>query len=124
MNTRSSTSQPTVVPYAGCLIETTKKQKCKPNNQQTGLLSHSALPIRGKTNKQTKKKLTTDLSLYKAYTNHWTKLWIAETKRKKEFKLEAQEKETLKKISLKKIMKMQRNTTQMKEQTRNTKCNT
>ena len=28
------------------------KQKCKPNHQQTGLPSHSALPIRGKTNKQ------------------------------------------------------------------------
>ena len=29
------------------------KQKYKPNHQQTGLLPHSALPIRGKTNKQT-----------------------------------------------------------------------
>ena len=28
------------------------KQKCKPSNQQTGLPPHSALPIRGKTNKQ------------------------------------------------------------------------
>ena len=31
------------------------KQKCKPNHQQTGLPPHSALPIRGKTNKQTNK---------------------------------------------------------------------
>ena len=30
------------------------KQKYKPNHQQTGLPPHSALPIRGKTNKQTK----------------------------------------------------------------------
>ena len=30
------------------------KQKCKPSHQQTGLPPHSALPIRGKTNKQTK----------------------------------------------------------------------
>ena len=30
------------------------KQKCKPNNQQTGLPPHSALPIRGKTNKKIK----------------------------------------------------------------------
>ena len=29
------------------------KQKYKPNHQQTGLPPHSALPIRGKTNKQT-----------------------------------------------------------------------
>ena len=27
------------------------KQKCKPSHQQTGLQPHSALPIRGKTNK-------------------------------------------------------------------------
>jgi len=31
------------------------KQKNKPNHQQTGLTPHSALPIRGKTNKQTNK---------------------------------------------------------------------
>ncbi len=31
------------------------KQKYKPNHQQTGLPPHSALPIRGKTNKQTNK---------------------------------------------------------------------
>jgi len=30
------------------------KQKYKPRHQQTGLPSHSALPIREKTNKQTK----------------------------------------------------------------------
>ena len=30
------------------------KQKYKPDHQQTGLRSHLALPIRGKTNKQTK----------------------------------------------------------------------
>ena len=45
----------------------------------------------------------------------------AETKRKKEFNLEAWEKETSNTISKKKKkMKRQRNTTQMKEQTRNT----
>jgi len=44
------------------------KQKYKPNHQQTRLPPHSALPIRGKTNKQTKlranlpnKKLTQPL---------------------------------------------------------------
>jgi len=31
------------------------KQKYKPNHQQTGLPPHSALPIRGKTNKQINK---------------------------------------------------------------------
>jgi len=55
------------------------KQKYKPSHQQTGLPPHSALPIRGKTN----------LTLHKAYTNHWINLWRAETKRKKEFNSEA-----------------------------------
>ena len=64
------------------------KQKYKPNHQQTRLPPHSALPIRGKTNKQAnKQKLSTNLTLDKAYTNHWTNLKRAETKRKKEFKL-------------------------------------
>ena len=44
--------------------------------------------------KQINKKLSTNLTLYEAYTNHWTKLRSAETKRKKEFNLEAWEKET------------------------------
>ena len=44
----------------------------------------------------------------------------AETKRKKEFNLEAWGKGTSNTIIKKKIMKRQRNTAQMKEQTRNT----
>ena len=94
------------------------KQKYKPNHQQTGLPPHSAFPIREKTNN--KQKLTINLTLYEAHTNHWTNLRRAETKRKKEFNLEAWEKETSNTISLKKIMKRQRNTTQMKEKIRNT----
>ena len=80
--------------------------------------------------KQTnKERLSIDLTLYETYTNHWTNLRRAETKRKKEFNLlqgknstflKAWEKETSKTISLKKLIKRQRNTTQMKEQTRNT----
>jgi len=46
-----------------------------------------------KINKQTQ-KLSTNLTQYKAYTNHWTKLRRVETKRKKEFNIEAWEKET------------------------------
>ena len=48
------------------------------------------------TNKQ---KLSTNLTLYEVYTNHWTNLQRAETKRKKEFNLEAWEKETSNTIS-------------------------
>ena len=70
--------------------------------------------------KQANKKLRINLTLYEVYTNHCTNLRGAETKRKKEFSLEVWEKETSNTISLKKIMKRQRNPTQMKEQTRNT----
>ena len=75
------------------------KQKYKPNHQQTGLAPHSALPIRVKTNKQ---KLSTNLTLYEAYTNPWTNLKRGETKRKKEFNHEGLEQETSNIISLKK----------------------
>ena len=75
------------------------------------------MPIRGKTNKQ---KLSTNLTLYEAYTNHWTNLRKAEPKRKKEFNLEAWKKKTSNTISFSKVTKSQRNITEMKEQTRNT----
>ena len=78
---------------------TTNKEKYKFNHQQTGLPPHSALPIRGKTNKQ---KLSTNLIQYKAYTNHWTNLRRVETKRKREFNLEGRERETSNTIKLKK----------------------
>ena len=58
--------------------------------------------MRGKANKTNKQKFSTTLNLYEAYTNHWANLRRAETKRKKEFNLEAWEKETSSKISLKK----------------------
>ena len=57
------------------------------------------MPIRGKTNKQ---KLSTNLTLYEAYTNQWTNLRRAKSKRKKEFSVEAWEKETSNIVSLKK----------------------
>jgi len=68
------------------------KQKYKSYQQQTGSPPHSALPIRGKTNKQ---KLSINLTLYEAYTNNWTNFRRAETKGKKEFNPEAWEKESL-----------------------------
>ena len=52
--------------------------------------------------RKNKQKLSTNLTQRKAYTNHWTKLRKAETKRKKEFNLEAWEKETSNTINLKK----------------------
>ena len=44
--------------------------------------------------RKSKQKLSTDVTLYEAYKKHWTSLRRAETKRKKEFNLEAWEKET------------------------------
>jgi len=49
--------------------------------------------------RKNRQKLSTNLTLYKAYTNHWTNLRRAETKRKKEFNLEAWEKETSSTVS-------------------------
>ena len=43
-----------------------------------------------------------NLTLSEAYTNHWTKLRRAETKRKKEFNLEDWEKETSNTVNFKK----------------------
>ena len=52
--------------------------------------------------RKNKQKLSTNLTLYEAHTNHWTNLRRAETKKKKEFNLEAWEKETSNIVSLKK----------------------
>ena len=49
-----------------------------------------------------KKQLIINLIIYTAYTNHWTNLRRAETKRKKEFNPEAWEKETSNTVSSKK----------------------
>ena len=113
MNTRSGITKP---PVQDASSKQQIKQKYNPNHQQTGLPPHSAFPMRVKT----KKKLSINLTLYEAYTNYCTNLREAETKRRKEFSLEAWGKETSNTLSLKKIMKRQRNTAQMKEQTRNT----
>ena len=77
------------------------KQKYKPSHQQTGSPPTQPCPSEEKqTNKQTK----TQHKSYpiEAYTNHWTNRRRAETKRKKEFNLEAWEKEITNSISLKK----------------------
>ena len=72
------------------------KQNYKLSHQQTGVPPHSALPIRGKTNKQ---ELSPNLTPYEVYTNYRTNLRRAETKRKKEFNIVAWEKETSNTVS-------------------------
>ena len=49
--------------------------------------------------RKNKQKPSTNLTLYKAYINHWVNLTRAEAKRRKEFNLEVWEKETSNTIS-------------------------
>ena len=73
--------------------------------------------------RKNKQELSTNVTLYEAHTNHWTNLRRAETKRKKKFNFPwSLGKGDLKYNNLKKKhkQKRQRNTAQMKEQTRNT----
>ena len=87
---------------------TTSSTLCRmphPNNKQNGQSSADRITTslslahqrkkKQTSKKQTNKKLSTNLTLYKAYTNHWTNLRRTEIKRKKEFNLEAWGKETL-----------------------------
>ena len=75
------------------------KQKYKPSRQQTGLHLTQPCPAEEKQTDNKKKRLSAYLTLWEAYTNPWTNLRRAETKRKKEFNTEAWEKETLNTIS-------------------------
>ena len=78
------------------------KQKYRPSRQQTGLPPHSAVPIRGKTNKQT---LSTNLTLYEAHTNHWTNLIRQKPKGRKNSTLKTEKRRTQTQQVKKKIMK-------------------
>ena len=51
-------------------------------------------PSEEKQTNRYQKKLSTNFTLYEVFTNHWTNLRQAETKRKKEVNLEAWQKET------------------------------
>ena len=94
------------------------KQKYKLKHQQTGSPPHSALPIRGKTYKQT--KLSTNLILHKVYTTTGLTLGGQKPKGRNNSTLKPGKRD-LKHNKFKKIIvKRQRNTTQTKKQTRNT----
>jgi len=69
----------------------------KNTNPIIGKLSedyHLTQPCPSEEKQTNKQKLSTNLTLFKAHKNHWTDIRRAENKRKKEFKLEAWEKET------------------------------
>ena len=94
-NTRPGITQPPVGPCAGGSAKQQQtKQKYKPNHQQTGLPPHSALPIRGKTNKQ---KLSTNLTKLTQTTG--PTLGGQKPKGRKNSTLKAWEKETSNTIS-------------------------
>ena len=92
-------------------------KKYKPTQQQAGLPPHSTLPIRGKTNKQkTQHKSHPIWSLYKPLDQAYEGRNLKEEKNQTGSLGNGH----LKHTKLKKIMKRQRNTTQMKDHTRNT----
>ena len=62
---------------------------------------HLIQPCASEEKQTNKQKLSTNLTLHKAYTNHWTNFRREETKRKREFNPEAWVKETSNTISLK-----------------------
>ena len=71
---RPGITQSPVAPCARRLTKKTKNktkqktQKYKPNHQQTGLPPHSALPNRGKNNKQTSSEKAAKISPYMKLT--------------------------------------------------------
>ena len=83
-----SITQPPVAPCAGASSE----QQTKVQTQSSADRITNSLSLAHQ--RKNKHKLGTNLTLYKAYTNQWTNLRRAETKRKKEFNLEVWEKET------------------------------
>ena len=72
-----------------------KQNKIQTQSSADRIPPHSAFPSEEKQTKKPQHKS----HLYKAYTNHWTNIRRAETKRRKEFNLEAWEKETSNTIS-------------------------
>ena len=96
MNTRPSITQQPVAPCAGRLIQTNKTKIQTKSSADRITTSLSPAQQRGK------KKNCTNVTLYEAYTYHWTNLRRAVTKRKKKFKLEAWKKENSSTVSLKK----------------------
>ena len=95
LNTRPRITQPpirTTQPSVGHLIQTANRTKIETQSSADRItLLNQPCTSEGK---EKKKKLSTNLTQCKAYTNHWTKLRSAETKRKKECKFEGWQKET------------------------------
>ena len=72
------------------------KQKYKPSHQQTGLSPHSALPIRGKTNKN-----STQISPYAKLTQTTGPIFEGRNQKEERINLEVWEEETSNTVSLK-----------------------
>jgi len=91
LNTRSSITQPSTLCRTSHLNN-------KQNKNTNPIISrqdyHLTQPCPSKEKQTNKQKLSANLTLYKTYTNHWTNLRRAESKRKKKFNLDIWEKET------------------------------
>ena len=96
------------------------KQRYKPSHQQSGLPPHSALPIRGKTNKQTNKNSAQSHPLGSLHKPLDQSLESRNQKEERIQPLSLGKGDLKHNKFFKKVMKRQRNTTQMKEQARNT----
>ena len=93
LNTRPRITQPPVTPSVGHLIQRANRTKIETQSSADRITS-SISPAHQKEKTKKQKNLSTNLTQCKAYTNPWTKLRSAETKRKKEHKFEGWENET------------------------------
>ena len=75
----------------------------KQNKNRNPIISkqdyHFTQPCPSEEKQTNKKNLRTNLTLYKAYTNHWTNPKREEIKRKKKYSLDAWKKETSNTVS-------------------------
>jgi len=69
------------------MLHLNNKTKIQTQSSADRIITSLSLAHQRKNKQTNKQKLSTNLTLYKAHTNHWTNLRRAETKRKKEFNL-------------------------------------
>ena len=105
MNTRLDIIQPPVAPCAGHLTSTTNEAKIQTQSSAERSTTSLSLAHQRKNKQKKKQKLSTNFTLYKTYTNHWTNLRRAETKRKKKIQSQNPGKGDLKYNKLKKEKK-------------------
>ena len=98
LNTRPRITHPpvrTTQPSVGHLIQIANRTKIETQSSADRITPlNQPCTSEGKNKKKKTKNLSTHLTQCKAYTNHWTNLMRAETKRKKERTFKGWQKET------------------------------